>query len=65
MLIIHSSCKGLIRAIEMAEDANGVPHKVPGGTTDRDIAAFLESLWYPLWPFFRDRYYTTKKLAFL
>ena len=65
MLIIHSSCKGLIRAIEMAEDANGVPHKVPGGTTDRDIAAFLESLWYPLWPFFRDRYYTTKKLSFL
>lgn len=64
-LIIHQRCKGLVRAIEMAEDDNGTPYKVPGGSTDRDIAAFLEALWYSLWPFFRDRYYTTKKLHFL
>ena len=65
MLVINTRAKGLIRAVEMAEDDNGLVYKVPGASTDRDIAAFLEALWYPLWPFFRERYYTTKKLHFM
>ena len=48
---------GTIRAIERTEDrGDGKPVKVANTVSDRDIAAFNDSLRYVTWPIFSQLY---------
>jgi hypothetical protein len=61
MVVNATRAPGVIKALELAEDDGGRVRKIPGKFSDREIAAFTDSIRYLCWPLFRRQVYDANR----